>query len=226
MRVRLILIVAAGVLLGTLAAAPPAEAGHLDWTFGLGFHVDGLHFRVGFGPPGYGYHPGPFFVTPNRLHHRGYGCHGACFYRAGSYYHHRSCPLLGFHLGIGGYGPDYFVRQYSPYRGYWGRGYRPYPNRAYGYYYRDGYRHRYRSPGGHYYRDRHHRDRHYRDRHRGDRHRGRHDRSYRSDRHRGRHHLDDGDSDSERHYRNDRGRRGNRDRAQPRGRAHRTRPPR
>ena len=59
MKAKLILIAAAGVLLGTLALAPPAEAGHLDWSFGVGFHVGGLHFRVGFSPPGYGGYPGP-----------------------------------------------------------------------------------------------------------------------------------------------------------------------
>ena len=234
MKARLILIAAAGVLVSTLALAPPAEAGHLDWSFGVGFHVGGLHFQVGFAPTGWGGYPGPFFLTTSPLHHRGYSCNGACFRRGASFYHHASCPLLSFHLRRGGYGPDYFVRHYSPYRGY-GRGYvyrpyrpyRPYGyyNRSYGHYYRDGYRDRFRSGRGHHYRDRHHRDRHYRDRYRDDRHRG-----YRDHRGRGRDVDHDSDSDSDRgrrHYRNDRGSRGGgRDYAQPRRGAQRTRPPR
>ena len=144
MRVRLILIAAAGVLMGTLALAPPAEAGHLDWGFGVGFHVGGLHFRVGFSPAGYGGYPGPFFLTTSRLDYPGYGCHGACFRRGAGYYHHSACPLLGFHFRRGGHGTDYYLNQYSPYgyRGY-GRGYGYYPNRSYGHHY-----------GGHVYRDR------------------------------------------------------------------------
>ena len=145
MRGKLILIAAAGALVGTLAMAPPAEAGHLDWSFGVGFHVGGLDFRIGFAPPGYGGYPGPFFLTTGRLHHPGYGCNGACFRRGAGYYHHASCPLLRFHFGRVGYGPDHYLRGYSPYRGYGHYGpYRPY-NRSYGYYYRDGYRDRFRS---------------------------------------------------------------------------------
>lgn len=221
MKARLILIAAAGALLGGLALAPPAEAGHLDWSFGVGFHVDGLHFRIGFGPPGYGPYPGPFFVTTGRLHHRGYGCHDACFRRGRNVYHHAYCPLLGFHFRRGGYGPDYFLSHYAPY-GSWGprvykRHYR-YPNRPYGYTYRNGYRDRYYHPGGRYYRDRHYRDQ----RHRG----------YRDDRrYRGRRDYDhdsDSDSDRRRHYRDERrnrGRDGGRDYAEPRRGARRTRPP-
>ena len=37
MKAKLILIAAAGALLGTLALAPPAEAGHRDWSFGFHF---------------------------------------------------------------------------------------------------------------------------------------------------------------------------------------------
>ena len=221
MKARLTLIAAAAVLLGTLAMAPPAEAGHLDWSFGVGFHVSGLHFRIGFSPPGYGGYPGPFFVTTTPLHLPGYGCHGACFRRGAAYYHHASCPLLGFHLHRGGYGPDFYLRSYSPYRGYGPRyapypypyRYRPYPYRPYGHYYRDGHRDRFRPYGGRYYRDRG--DRH----HRGKGHRGR---SYRHDRGRGNDHH----SDRGRHYRDDRrGRDGERHRGQPRGGARRTRPP-
>lgn len=225
MRARLILIAAAGALVGTLALAPPARAGHLDWSFGVGFHVGGLHFRVGFAPPGYGGYPGPFFYTTSRLHYPGYGCQGACFRRGAGYYHHASCPLLSFHLGHRGYGPDYYVRHYSPYRGY-GWGHRPHLKRPYGTYYRDGYRSRYRSPWGHHYRDRHYRDRYYRDR----RHKGYPD-------HRGRGHGHDYDHDSDSDSDSDRGRRhrydrhrdghdGERDRAVRRGGARRTRPPR
>jgi hypothetical protein len=87
MKARLMIIAAAGVLLGALALAPPADAGHLDWSFGVGFHVGGLHFRVGFSPQGYGGYPGPFFLTTNRLHYPGYSCNGACFRRGAGYYH-------------------------------------------------------------------------------------------------------------------------------------------
>ena len=233
MRARLILIVAAGVVLSTLALAPPAQAGHLDWSFGVGFHVGGLHFRVGFEPTGWGGYPGPFFLTTSRLHYPGYGCNGACFRRGAGYYHHASCPLLGFHFRRGGFGADYYVHNYSPYRsfgrGYGYRTYRPYGyyNRGYGHYQRD----RFRSRPGHRYRDHRYRDHRYRDhRYRGDRHRG--DQRHRgSGDHRGRGRDYDHDSDSERgqRYRNDRGPRGRgggRDYAQPRGRAQRTRPPR
>ncbi len=169
MKAKLILIAAAGVLLGTLALAEPAQAGHRDWSFGVGFHVGGLHFRIGFSPAGYGGHPGPFFLTTSRLHHSGYSCNGACFRRGAGYYHHASCPLLSFHLRSRGYGPDHYVSNYSPYRGYgpsYGHNYGRYPSRSYGHYYKNGYRDRYRSQGGRYYRG----GRHYGDqRHRGNR---------------------------------------------------------
>ena len=216
MKARLVLIAAAGVLLGGLALAPPAEAGHLGWSFGAGFHVGGLHFQVGFSPVGYGGYPGPYFLTTGRLHYPGHGCRGACFRRGAAIYHHASCPLLSFHLRGFGYGPDHFVRNYSPYRGY-GRSYGRYPNRSYGHYYRDGYRDRFRSHRGRYDRGRHSHG--YRD--------GRH---YRHDRRRGRdyRHDRDRDRDRRRHYRDDRrrgGRDGDRDRAQRRRGARRTRPP-
>ena len=220
MKAELILVAAAGVLLGTLALAPPAEAGHLDWGFGAGFHAGGLHFRIGFSPLGYGGYPGPFFLTTSRLHYPGYSCHGACFRRGAGYYHHSACPLLGFHFRRSGYGAGYYLSHYSPYRGY-GRSYGRYPNRSYGYYYRDGYRDRYRSHSGRYHRG----DRRYRDHHRRgyqDGHRHRHDRGRR-------HYDDDGHSNRGRHYRDDRRHRGHdgeRDRAHRRRGAHRTRPPR
>ncbi len=224
MKAKLILIAAAGALLGTLALAPPAEAGHRDWSFGVGFHVGGLHFRVGFAPSGYAGYPGPFFLTTSRLNYPGYGCNGACFRRGAGYYHHASCPLLSFHLGRGGYGPDYYAHNYSPYRQYgrgYGRGYRSYPNRSSGYYYKDGHRDRFRSNRGHHYRDRHHGDRRYRGRG--------HSRGNRHDRGRGRDYDRDRDSERGRNYQNDRrqrGRDGDRERAQPRRGARRTRPPR
>ena len=223
MKARLLLIAAAGVLVGSLAVAPPAEAGRLDWSFGVGFPVGGLHFRVGFAPHGHHGYPGPYFHTTSRLHYPGYSCHGACFRRGPAYYHHSACPLVGLHFRRGGYGPDHYLRAYSPYRPYgpyWGYGsrYYRYPNRAYGYYYRNGYRDRFRHYGGNYYRDRHHRDHRYRG-HGGGHH-------YRPDRWRGdRDHDSDSDSDRGRHYRNDR-RHGGRDYAQPRRGAARTRPPR
>lgn len=224
MKARLILIAVAGALLGTLALAPPAEAGHSGWSFGVGFHAGGLHFRIGFAPHGYSGYPGPFFLTTSRLHHRGYGCHGACFRSGAGYYHHASCPLLGLHFRRGGYGPDHYLRSYSPYRGYgpyWGYGsrYYRYPGRAYGYYYRDGHRDRFRHYGGRHYRDRHYRDHRHRG-YRGD-HRYRHDRGRRDwD------HDSDSDSDRGRHYRPGDRHRGGRDHARPRGGAARTRPPR
>lgn len=223
MKTKLILIAVAGVVLGTLAIAPPAEAGHLDWSFGLGFHVGGLHFRVGFSPPGYGGYPGPFFLTNSSLHYPGYSCNGACFRRGAGYYHHESCPLLSFHFRAGGYGPNYYVQHYSPYRGYV-PGYGRYPSRPYRNYYRNGYRDRYRSYGNRHYRgDRHGRERYYRDR----RPKGHRDRGYRNDRGRGRDYDRHRDGDRRRSYQGDRGHRGGgeRDRAQPRRGAHRTRPP-
>jgi hypothetical protein len=226
MKARLMIIAAAGVLLGALALAPPADAGHLDWSFGVGFHVGGLHFRVGFSPQGYGGYPGPFFLTTNRLHYPGYSCNGACFRRGAGYYHHSSCPLLSFHFRGGGYGPDYYINNYAPYRGY-GQSYgRYYPNRSYRNYYRDGYRDRYRPQRGrHYQGDRHHRDRYDRDR----RHKGyRDNRGSRQDRGRGHDYDRDRSRDRRRSYRDDRGGRGRggeRDRAKPRRGAHRTRPP-
>ena len=223
MRARLIPIAAAAVVLGTLAAAPPAQAGHLDWSFGVGFHVGGLHFRVGFAPYGHAGYPGPFFFTTSRLHYPGYGCHGACFRRGPAFYHHASCPLVGLHFGRVGYRPGYFIDHYAPHR-FYGRGYAPYRNRAYGHYYRDGYRDRFRSPGSRHYRG----DRHYR---------GRRDPGYRGERRyrpdRGRRpdydHDSDSDSDRGRSFRGDRGRRGrdgDRERARPRRGARHTRPPR
>ncbi len=218
MKARLILIAAAGALLGTLALAPPAEAGHLDWSFGAGFHVGGLHFQIGFSPVGYAGYAGPFFYTTSRLHYPGHVCSGACFRRGAGFYHHAACPVLGVHLRGFGYGPDHFIINYSPYRSY-GRGYGRYPYRSYGHYYRDGYRDRFRS----------HRDRHYRGRHpKG----YRDSRRYRADRHRGRDYRRDGDvRDRGRHYRDgrregrhDRGRDGDRGRAGRRGARH-TRPP-
>lgn len=215
MKTKLILIAAAGALLGTLALAPPAEAGHMDWSFGVGFHVGGLDFHVGFAPTGWGGYPGPFFLTTGQLHYPGHACSGACFRRGATFYHHASCPLLSFHLRRGGYGPDYFVHNYSPYRGvdpwYGYRTYRPYrsyrPYGTYGRPYRPYYRDRVGHRPGHHYRDG------YSDRHR--RHYGEPDH-----RRRGRDHGRD------RGYRDDdRSRRGGSDHAQPRGRAHRTRPP-
>jgi hypothetical protein len=218
-----------------MALAPPAEAGHLDWSFGVGFHVGGLHFQVGFAPTGHAGYPGPFFFTAERLHYRGYGCSGLCFRRGGGYYHHASCPLVGFHFRRGGHGPDYYVSRYAPYPSYgyrsYGRGYSP---RPYGYYYRPGYR--YRPYGGHYYRDRHDRGRHYRDRRdhryrdhrggRGDRGWGR-DRDHDSDSDRRRGYRDRGGRDDQREYRGDsRGHGGGgRHQAEPRRGARRTRPP-
>ncbi len=225
MKAKLILIAAAGVLVGTLALAPPAQAGHLDWSFGVGFHAGGLHFRVGLSPRGYGGYPGPFFLTTSRLHYPGYSCQGACFRRGAGYYHHETCPLLGFHFRRGGHGAGHYLNLYSPYRGY-GRSYGRYPIRSYGHYYRDGHRGRYRPYGGRYYSERHYRDQ----RHKG--HKGHRDnRGYRNDRRRGRDYDDDSDSDSDRgrHYRNDqrrRGRDGERGSAQRRRGAQRTRPPR
>lgn len=218
MKAKLIVIAVAGVLLGTLAVAPPAEAGHLDWGFGVGFHVGGLHFRIGLSPAGYGGYPGPFFLTTSPLRHPGYSCNGACFRRGAGFYHHASCPLLSFHLGRGGYGPDHYVRSYSPYGSYRGYGssYGRYPGQSNGrYYYRDGYRNHYR-PNGHRYRDQ--------------RRSGRHDgRGYRNDRGRGRDYGHNRDGDRGRQYRGDRhqgDRSGGRDHAQPRRGASRTRPPR
>jgi hypothetical protein len=214
MRARLILIAAAGVLLGTLAMAPPAQAGHLDWSFGIGFHVDGLRFQIGYAPYGHAGYPGPFFFTGARLHHPRHTCNGLCFRSGAGYYHHASCPLLGFHFGRIGYGPSYYVQHYAPYRGY-GRGYYPYRSRAYGRYYRHGYRDRFRAP------DR----RHYRGDRVDHRHRGRH--HYRPDR--GRRSGYDHDRDRGRSYRDDRDRRGgrgDRERARPRRGARHTRPPR
>jgi len=222
MKAKLILIAIAAVLLGTLTLAPPAQAGHLGWSFGVGFHVGGLHFRVGFSPAGYGGYPGPFFLTTNRLHYPGYSCNGACFRRGADYYHHSSCPLLGFHFGRGGFGPDYYVNSYSPYRGY-GPSYGRYPGWSYGEYYRNGYRDRYRSYGDHYYRGKRHYQgkRHYR----GKPQRGYRDgRGYHSDRERGRGYQHD--SKRDRGRRDDvRGRNGGHERAQPRPGANRTRPP-
>ncbi|MHC4816327.1 MAG: hypothetical protein ACYTFN_25010 [Planctomycetota bacterium] len=224
MKARLILIAAAGVVLGAMAAAPPAEAGHSDWSFGVGFHVGGLHFRVGFSPLGYGPYPGPFFLTTSRLHYPGYGCNGACFRRGAGYYHHVDCPLLSFHFGRVGYGPRHYLPRYSPYRGY-NRGYGPYPSRPYGYYrYRDGHRHDYRRYSDGRYRDhRHHGYRNDRDfrhdarRYRDHRQRGhRSDRSIRPDNRRYRDHDGVRGNDRRRDYRDDRrrrGRDGDRDRA-------------
>lgn len=206
MKAKLILIAAGAVLLGTLALAPPAQAAHPDWSFGVGFHVGGLHFRVGLAPAGYGGYPGPFFLTTSRISYPGYGCGNACFRSGAGYYHHASCPLLGFHLRRVGYGPDHFVTHYSPYRSY-GSSPGLYRNRSYGYYYRDGYRDRFRSPGSYYYRG---------DRHRRDTGRGRHwgsDHDHDSDSDRGRHYRDDRRGDDR--QRGDRSRRG----------AARTRPP-
>lgn len=226
MKARLVLIAAAGVLLGGLALAAPAEAGHLDWSFGAGFHVGGLHFNIGFSPVGYAGYGGPFFYTTSRLHYPGHVCTGACFRRGAAFYHHPACPVLGVHLRGFGYGPNHFILNYSPYRyrGY-APGYRGYPNRSYGYYQRDGWRERYRSDRGRHYRDRHYRDHRHRDRHLRDRHR----RDHRADRHRGRdYRRDDGDRDRGRHYRDerrDRRRDGNRDRDGRRRGARHTRPP-
>ncbi len=143
MRARLMLVAAGGLLIAGLAAAPPAEAAH-GWSFGAGFHVGGAHFRVGFGPPGFGHYPGPFLLTTHRLGYPGQRCHGACFRRGGGFYHHPACSVVGFHFGRGGYSLGHYLDRYSPYRGHrsYGRGYRG-PYRSYGHYgYRDhhGYR--------------------------------------------------------------------------------------
>jgi hypothetical protein len=115
--------VAGGVLVAGLALAPPAEAGH-GWSFGAGFRVDGVHFRVGFGPQGFGHYGAPFFVTSHRLGYRGYACHGGCFRRGGSFYHHAACPVVGFHFHRGGHYVGHYLQRFSPYPAY--RGYRGY----------------------------------------------------------------------------------------------------
>ncbi len=202
---RKLIIVAACSLVAGLAAAPGAEAGHRDWSFGAGFHVGGVHFRIGLHHPAtrhYGFHPGPYFYTSHRLSYSGYRCHGACFRRGAEIYHHYGCPLVGHHFGRAGYSPGYYLGLFAPpayrshygghyrdrYRGHYGRS----PSRSHGYYlYLDGYAGRYRDRGRHGHRGyrsvppgrRHHLHRDF-DRGRGWRHfdRGRRGRDF--DRHR------------------------------------------
>lgn len=182
MRRTMIVAAAGGALIAGLAMAPPAEASH-GWSFGAGFHVGGVHFRVGFGPRARSHYPVPFFHTTHRLAYRGHSCHGACFRRGRGFYHHAACPVVGFHFRRAGHHVGWTLDRYSPFRGY-----------------RGGYGHRgYYEPYG-YYRDRgHHRDYRYRD------HRYRDAPRYRQhpywQRHRDWDDDSDSDSDSDRRHR-------------------------
>lgn len=153
-----------------LAGAAGAEAAHRGWSFGGGFRVGGVHFRVGYADhgPHYG---APYFYTGGRFHYSGYRCGSYCFRGGGGSYHYASCPLVGHHFGRHGHDPYYLSHHYAPrhapgYR-YWvdygghygdhGRGHH-YGYRDHGYYghrdygYRDRGHHGYRGHGRYDYR--------------------------------------------------------------------------
>ena len=179
----------AALLIPLMGALEPAEAG-TRWFAGVDFSVGGLGFSLGYSDfdrhrygPGYG--PSYFYRTSRHLRYSGYECGSACYLRDNYYYHHRECPLVLQHFHRSGFNP-YSVWAGLPYGG--------------GFYYSRPYYGPYR-PGYYNYRSRGYDHRRY-EIHRYDRRRSeRYGHDYRRDH--------DGDSDSDRWRRDDRGRNDN-----------------
>jgi hypothetical protein len=101
-----------GLILGPLATALPAEAGHARFYLGTGFEIGRLRFHLALGHRRH--HPGYWYRLREPFSYRQVRCGSRCFHDGDHDYHDLRCPVVHHHFRRHGYDPYRVFDRYAP----------------------------------------------------------------------------------------------------------------